>query len=196
MVSGKNGSEEQMFNDYTQRLYLTQFWIYLLLVTPSIMCLLFALYHFLFDRTLRQALHNHMIIVLLGINRFSRLYRYDMGHFLFSLVQYFINRTHLSSHNSIHRLGILYPFPARCCQKATLCQEHLNILLEITTYRSFDNSIVNMRHFSSNSCILQGNETSPGTGRGLFPPCIKRAPTSKKLFLCVHEQSISGAIIS
>ena len=59
-----------MFSDFKQRLYLTQFWVYLFLVILSILCSLFALYHFMFDRALRRALHNHVIIVLLVINLF------------------------------------------------------------------------------------------------------------------------------
>ncbi|CAF0989538.1 unnamed protein product [Adineta ricciae] len=48
--------------------YSILFSIYLLLIIPSISCSLFALYHFLYDRNLRQALHNHIIIVLLILN--------------------------------------------------------------------------------------------------------------------------------
>ncbi len=42
-----------------------QFWVYLILLVPSMICLLFILYHLLFNRTLRSALNNHVIIVLL-----------------------------------------------------------------------------------------------------------------------------------
>jgi len=42
-----------------------KFWIYLVLLVPSMICLLFVLYHLLFNRTSRSALNNHVIIVLL-----------------------------------------------------------------------------------------------------------------------------------
>ncbi|CAF4069606.1 unnamed protein product [Rotaria sp. Silwood1] len=46
---------------------LVRFWSYLFLDIISILCTLFVLYYLLFDRTHRQALHNHIIIVLLFI---------------------------------------------------------------------------------------------------------------------------------
>ena len=42
-----------------------QFWTLLLFEIPSLACTLFLLYHLLRDRHLRQALHNHVIIILL-----------------------------------------------------------------------------------------------------------------------------------
>ena len=45
--------------------YRLKFWFYLLFLIPSILCSLFVLRHLLFDRTLRNALHNHVIILLL-----------------------------------------------------------------------------------------------------------------------------------
>ncbi|CAF1044914.1 unnamed protein product [Adineta ricciae] len=47
--------------------FIIRFWTYLILLIPSILCTLFVLYHLLFDRTLRLALNNHAIIVLLII---------------------------------------------------------------------------------------------------------------------------------
>jgi hypothetical protein len=47
---------------------IVRFWIILPFYIPSLICSLFALYHFIFNRTLRQALHNHVIILLLLIN--------------------------------------------------------------------------------------------------------------------------------
>lgn len=47
---------------------LVRFWIILLLYIPSLLCSLFVLYHLIFNRTLRQAAYNHVIIVLLSIN--------------------------------------------------------------------------------------------------------------------------------
>ena len=41
------------------------FWLYLIFLIPSILCTIFNLYYFLVDRTLRKALNNHVIIVVL-----------------------------------------------------------------------------------------------------------------------------------
>ena len=42
-----------------------QFWTYLSLEIPSLACVIFLLYHFLFKKKFRKALHNHVIIILL-----------------------------------------------------------------------------------------------------------------------------------
>ncbi|CAF0989386.1 unnamed protein product [Adineta steineri] len=42
-----------------------QFWTYLILGIPSLFCTIFLLYHLIFDRRLRQQIHNHVVIVLL-----------------------------------------------------------------------------------------------------------------------------------
>ena len=42
-----------------------KFCVYLVFLIPSIICSLFVLYYLLFDRTLRHALNNHVIIILL-----------------------------------------------------------------------------------------------------------------------------------
>ncbi|CAF1080617.1 unnamed protein product [Adineta steineri] len=42
-----------------------KFWTILVVLIPSLLCTLFLLYHLLFDRNLRNALHNHTITVLL-----------------------------------------------------------------------------------------------------------------------------------
>jgi len=42
-----------------------RFWLLLIFVIPSIICSLFIFYHLLFDQTLRRALNNHTISVLL-----------------------------------------------------------------------------------------------------------------------------------
>ncbi len=42
-----------------------RFWLYLIPNTLSILCSIFVLYYLLFDRILRQALHNHVIIIVL-----------------------------------------------------------------------------------------------------------------------------------
>ncbi|CAF1471528.1 unnamed protein product [Rotaria sordida] len=47
---------------------LIRFWMILVLYIPSIICSLFVLYNFIVHRTLRQALHNHVIVLLVFIN--------------------------------------------------------------------------------------------------------------------------------
>ncbi len=53
-----------------------KFWLYLVLLIPSIICTLFILYYLLFDRTLRHSLNNHVIIVLLFTVLFCELTQY------------------------------------------------------------------------------------------------------------------------
>ena len=69
-VDNTSSDNTPLFDDDTQRFYFIQFWIFLLLDIPSIIVSLVALYYLLLDRHLRQALHNHIIIVLLAINLF------------------------------------------------------------------------------------------------------------------------------
>ena len=45
-----------------------RFWSYLLVLIPSFLCSLFILYNLLFDRALRNALNNHVIIILVFIS--------------------------------------------------------------------------------------------------------------------------------
>lgn len=45
-----------------------RFWSYLCVLIPSFLCALFVLYNLLFDRSLRNSLHNHVIIVLVFIS--------------------------------------------------------------------------------------------------------------------------------
>ncbi|CAF0745563.1 unnamed protein product [Adineta steineri] len=60
-------------NDVEQELLLdpiipsspVQFWTFLIFQIPSLACTIFLLFHLLFDRKLRTALHNHIIIILL-----------------------------------------------------------------------------------------------------------------------------------
>ena len=44
-----------------------KFWSFLLVLIPSTLCTLFVLYYLLFNRALRYALHNHVLIILLLI---------------------------------------------------------------------------------------------------------------------------------
>jgi hypothetical protein len=52
---------------------LLKFWTYALLLVPSVVCTLIILYYFLFDRVLRRALNNHVIIGVLLIGLFCLL---------------------------------------------------------------------------------------------------------------------------
>ncbi|CAF1668399.1 unnamed protein product, partial [Adineta ricciae] len=62
------GEARDLGNPYELRISVsTRFWLYLIPNISSVFCSLFVLYHFLFDRTLRQALNNHIMIVLLFI---------------------------------------------------------------------------------------------------------------------------------
>ena len=45
-----------------------RFWSYLFSNIASVLCTFFVLYHFLWDSTLRRAIHNHVIIILLIID--------------------------------------------------------------------------------------------------------------------------------
>ncbi|CAF1417291.1 unnamed protein product [Adineta steineri] len=88
-----------------------RFWLYLIPSALSLLCSFFVLFHLLFDRTLRQALNNHIIIVLLLIGLLYEvvsvplmLYWYQYGntwifplsfaHF-WTLVDYFCYSTQL-----------------------------------------------------------------------------------------------------
>ncbi|CAF0948554.1 unnamed protein product [Adineta ricciae] len=53
--------------------YPVCFWLYLIFLIPSVLCSLFCLYHFLVDRILRNALHNHFIILILAFGTFLNL---------------------------------------------------------------------------------------------------------------------------
>ncbi len=44
-----------------------QFWTFLFFEIPSLACSIFLLFHLLFNRQLRNALHNHVIIILLSL---------------------------------------------------------------------------------------------------------------------------------
>ncbi|CAF3425032.1 unnamed protein product [Rotaria sp. Silwood2] len=82
---------------------VARFWIILLVYIPSVICSLFILYNFIVQRTLRQALHNHVIALLLFVNFIAQLTNipgtlnyYRLGYvwppkFLFCLTWIFIN---------------------------------------------------------------------------------------------------------
>jgi hypothetical protein len=75
MASEENSSYNNLspFDNRTKQLYLIQFWLFLVLIIPSIIFTLVALYYLLLDRTLRQALNNHAIILILSINLFCEI---------------------------------------------------------------------------------------------------------------------------
>lgn len=52
---------------------LYRFWFLIILNALSIVCSLFVLYHLVFDRNLRKAMNNHIIIILLFIGIFLEL---------------------------------------------------------------------------------------------------------------------------
>jgi len=68
-MSNVNNTEDLDFysgSDFTLPIS-ARFWLYLVPNVLSILCSIFVLYYILFDRTLRQALNNHVFIVLLFI---------------------------------------------------------------------------------------------------------------------------------
>jgi hypothetical protein len=50
-----------------------QFWTFLIFEIPSLACTIFLLYHLLFNRQLRNALHNHVIIIFLFLTLFIEI---------------------------------------------------------------------------------------------------------------------------
>ena len=60
------------------------FWTYIVILPPSVLCALFVLYHFLFDRTLRRALHNHVIgvVLLIGLICSLTIYPWMLYYYL------------------------------------------------------------------------------------------------------------------
>lgn len=71
-----------------------KFWIYLFILIPSILCSLFVLYYLLFHRNLRDALHNHAIIIFLLI---SLLYQIT----IYPWMLHFYNRNGLWERNEL-----------------------------------------------------------------------------------------------
>ena len=50
-----------------------RFWTYFIPFIPAIFCSIFVLYHFLFDRALRNALHNHVFIIIITLCLISQV---------------------------------------------------------------------------------------------------------------------------
>ncbi|CAF1540116.1 unnamed protein product [Adineta steineri] len=70
IIDNTSFNDISLYDDDTRQFYLIQFWVFLLLIIPSISASLFALYHFLHDKNLRKPFHNYVIIILLIINLF------------------------------------------------------------------------------------------------------------------------------
>ena len=62
------------------------FWVFLVLLIPSVLCSLFTLYFFLVDRTLRRALNNHALTVVLIIGLVCSLTVYPWMMYYYRLV--------------------------------------------------------------------------------------------------------------
>ena len=61
-------NEKDVDNPYELRISVdARFWVYLIPDILSVLCSIFVLFHLLSDRALRQALNNHIIIILVFI---------------------------------------------------------------------------------------------------------------------------------
>ena len=60
-------------NSYAIASKSIRFWTYLIPFVPSISCSIFVLYQYLFDRTLRKGLHNHIFIAIIGVGFISQV---------------------------------------------------------------------------------------------------------------------------
>jgi hypothetical protein len=89
-----------------------RFWFFLLFEIPSIFCSIFVLAYLLFDRTLRHALHNHIIIIILFINLIVQL-------------------TNISSILNYYRLGSVWPPTPTFCLSWVFIDETLYIATTI-----------------------------------------------------------------
>ena len=96
-----------------------RFWLFLVFLIPSSLCTIFLLYHFLFDRALRIALNNHVIIVLLVICLIDEvtvypwmLYYYQHEYvwqrsFIFCLIWGFLNWSLYIAHTLLFSWAII-----------------------------------------------------------------------------------------
>ncbi|CAF1600155.1 unnamed protein product [Adineta ricciae] len=114
MNNNGNQSHEQSTSDSheTSIPSFAQFWLILPFYIPSVVCSLFVLYYFITVRTLRAALHNHVIIILLSINLFVQL-----TGMLWNLIYYCQNH-------------VLWPIPVFCIVWITV-DEGLHISVTI-----------------------------------------------------------------
>lgn len=96
-----------------------RFWLFLIFLIPSCLCTIFLLYHFLFDRTLRVPLYNHVIIVLLIICLIDEvtvypwmLYYYQNEYtwgrsYIFCLIWGFLNWSLYIAHTLLFAWGMI-----------------------------------------------------------------------------------------
>jgi hypothetical protein len=91
---------------------IVRFWIILPFYIPSVICSFFVLYHLIFNRTLRQAPHNHVITLLLFINLIVQL----------TSIPWILN---------YYRLGYVWPQTPSFCITWTFINEALYIATTI-----------------------------------------------------------------
>jgi hypothetical protein len=68
-----SGEDESSLPEEVAIPRIVRFWIILPLYIPSVICSLFVLYHFVVKQNLRNAIHNHVITLLLFINLIVQL---------------------------------------------------------------------------------------------------------------------------
>lgn len=68
-----NYTNSSLFNHNQLKLNPVKFWIYVILIIPAIISTVFSLFHLLSNRTMRCALHNHVLIIFLFICLVSQL---------------------------------------------------------------------------------------------------------------------------
>jgi hypothetical protein len=142
-----------------------RFWLLLIFDIPSIVCSLFVLYHLLFNRTSRYALHNHTIILLLTIALIFQL-------------------TDIPFYLDFIRRGIVWPQnPARCLIWWSIDLGFYNTAALILAWSSIERHILvfhdrwvltKKRRFYVHYlplCILILYSTTYYTFVIFFPPC-------------------------
>ena len=72
-LSDKNSSYWNASERHNELGHSVLFWLFLAINTPAVICSFFVLYHLLTERSSRQALHNHAIIVILIFNLIYQL---------------------------------------------------------------------------------------------------------------------------
>ena len=69
-MSDDNGTSDEIISDNTK------FWVYLIFLIPSIICSLLFIIYIIYNRTVRHAVHNHVITVVLLIGLFYQVTLY------------------------------------------------------------------------------------------------------------------------
>jgi len=153
MLTSNNALNEKDFNN-PYELFISvevRFWLYIIPNILSVLCTFFALFHLLFDRTLRQALNNHIIIYLLLIGLIYELadvpltlyyYRFsDTWTFSLSFAHYwtFIDYTCYTAHliafawASVERHILIFHTPWVATKKKRFFVHYLPIII-LTVY--------------------------------------------------------------